>query len=401
MPKNKLRKDKLEKKEKTKEKEQTNEKDKIRIILITMIKNESKIILRNLESVVDFVDAICVCDTGSTDNTIEIVQNFFKKTKIPSKLAHHKWQDFGHNRSLSFDETVKFCKELKWDTEKTYGLILDGDNKLIHKPSFNRQELTENGYNLMMKTAYFIYYLPVILKLSRNWKSIGVTHEYWDDLSGEFDPYDIDHNDLYINDIGDGGSKGDKYERDIRLLKDELKIDPTNSRNWFYLGQSYFDIRRYDEAIETFDKRKTMGDNPFEVYKSYYNILISKINADKSEEEINKSFDECYKLFPFMLEPIYYLMECYLDKEEYEKAFNIGKLGIDIEMDDTFMTEYKIYDYKYKDDMIYVCIKNKKYGIAVKLALELLKNDKLDKEDINRIKENLNECLINLVKNDL
>ena len=390
----------MSKKKVTKDKIDKND-NKVRIILITMIKNESKIILRNLESVIDFVDAICVCDTGSTDNTIEIVQNFFKKTKIPTKLAHHKWQDFGHNRSLSFDETVKFCKELNWDTEKTYGLILDGDNKLVHKPSFNRQELTENGYNLMMKTPHFIYYLPVILKLSRNWKSIGVTHEYWDDLSGDFDPSDIDHNDLYINDIGDGGSKGDKYERDIKLLSDELKIDTTNSRNWFYLGQSYFDIRRYDEAIETFEKRKTMGENPYEVYKSYYNILISKINSNKSDEVINKSFDECYKLYPFMLEPIYYLMEHYLEKEEYEKAFNIGKLGIDIEMDDIYMTEFQIYEYKYKDDMIYVCIKNKKYGIGVKLALELLKNNKLDKEDIDRIKENLNECLINLVQNDL
>ena len=51
--------------------------------------------------------------------------------------------------------------------------------------------------------------------------------------------------------------------------------------------------------------------------------------------------------------------------------------------------------------MIYVCIKNKKYGIGVKLSLELLKNDKLDKDDKERIKENLDECLINLVKNDL
>ena len=57
------------------------DKNKVRIILIIMIKNESKIIERALKSVEDFVDAICVCDTGSTDNTIEIVKKYFKTLK--------------------------------------------------------------------------------------------------------------------------------------------------------------------------------------------------------------------------------------------------------------------------------------------------------------------------------
>lgn len=38
--------------------------------------------------------------TGSTDNTIEVVQNFFDKQALPGSVAHHAWQDFGHNRNL-------------------------------------------------------------------------------------------------------------------------------------------------------------------------------------------------------------------------------------------------------------------------------------------------------------
>lgn len=38
--------------------------------------------------------------TGSTDDTISIVKDFFKKQEIPGSVANHAWQDFGHNRNL-------------------------------------------------------------------------------------------------------------------------------------------------------------------------------------------------------------------------------------------------------------------------------------------------------------
>ncbi len=40
------------------------------------------------------------CPAGSTDKTVKVVQDFFKKQKLPGSVAHHSWQDFGHNRNL-------------------------------------------------------------------------------------------------------------------------------------------------------------------------------------------------------------------------------------------------------------------------------------------------------------
>ena len=47
------------------------------LCLNMIVKNESKIIRRLLESVAPYIDCYCICDTGSTDNTIEIIQTFF------------------------------------------------------------------------------------------------------------------------------------------------------------------------------------------------------------------------------------------------------------------------------------------------------------------------------------
>ena len=47
------------------------------ICLNSIVKNESAVILRMLQSVESIVDTYCICDTGSTDNTIELIKGFF------------------------------------------------------------------------------------------------------------------------------------------------------------------------------------------------------------------------------------------------------------------------------------------------------------------------------------
>lgn len=44
-----------------------------RIILLLMVKNESRIIERCLTAALPHVDAVSILDTGSTDNTVEIM----------------------------------------------------------------------------------------------------------------------------------------------------------------------------------------------------------------------------------------------------------------------------------------------------------------------------------------
>ena len=56
--------------------------EKIHVALLMMVKNEHKRLLVSLESTIGYVNSIVVYDTGSTDDTIEILQNFSAKYKI-------------------------------------------------------------------------------------------------------------------------------------------------------------------------------------------------------------------------------------------------------------------------------------------------------------------------------
>ena len=62
----------------------------VSICLNMIVKNEHKVIKRLMESVCSIIDCYCICDTGSTDDTIEIIETFFKKDTISVlfKCAH-------------------------------------------------------------------------------------------------------------------------------------------------------------------------------------------------------------------------------------------------------------------------------------------------------------------------
>ena len=61
------------------------------ICLNMIVKNEAKIIKRLLNSVLPIIDTYWISDTGSTDNTFEIIQNFFTERNITGKIINHKF----------------------------------------------------------------------------------------------------------------------------------------------------------------------------------------------------------------------------------------------------------------------------------------------------------------------
>ena len=64
------------------------------VCLNMIVKNESKIITRLLNSVLPIIDTYCICDTGSTDNTKEIIIEFFNEHGITGKIVEKPFKNF-------------------------------------------------------------------------------------------------------------------------------------------------------------------------------------------------------------------------------------------------------------------------------------------------------------------
>ena len=67
---------------------------KYRMLLNMIVKNESKIITRLFDSVLPIIDSYCICDTGSTDDTIKIIKAYFDSKGISGKIVEEPFVDF-------------------------------------------------------------------------------------------------------------------------------------------------------------------------------------------------------------------------------------------------------------------------------------------------------------------
>lgn len=331
-----------------------------KLILLLMIKNESRIIERCLAGALPHVDAVSVLDTGSTDNTMEVTQAALEAAGKPFHLVQEPFIDFGKSRTRSFQVAQELCARLEWDAETTYGLAVDADMVIVPSAEFRAYPLTLNGYSVIQANGLIKYYNMRLMKLSYPWKCVGATHEYWSgDPTGKI-PYEV----FYIDDRNDGGCKSDKFERDVRLLSAEIAEDPNNARAHFYLGQSLKDLGRFDEAIRMFKRRIELGGWYEEVWYAHYQIAKCHEHAGrihKMEQWMNKAFE----FHPRRAEPLYHLCRYFRDHSQHYKAYHYYLKGrhIPYPKDDVLFIEDNVYQglFEYENTILacYVTGKSK------------------------------------------
>lgn len=289
----------------------------VRLCLNMIVKNESKIIVRLLKSVVDIIDTYCIVDTGSTDSTIDIIMNFFNEYNISGKIISEPFQNFEYNRNFALESCLKYS-ELNAD----YILLLDADMVLTLNNYTNfKENLTLPYYYIFQGSESFYYKNVRIVKNEQNlFKYVGYTHEVI--VCSNNDAYHdiLPKDNIFIKDVGDGGSKNDKYIRDIKLLEKSIEEDPKNSRSYFYLANSYFDIGEYEKAINIYKKRIELNGWNEEIWYSYYKIGIAYKNMGFSSDFIINML-LAYEIIPNRLENIYEIISYYRKINRFKTAF--------------------------------------------------------------------------------
>ncbi len=301
------------------------------ICLVMIVKDESAIIRRCLDSVKPFIDHWVICDTGSTDDTKEIVRQTLKA--IPGTLYEDAWLDFGYNRTLSLERSRG---------KADYLLMLNAD-EVLHTAAEFRADLESDAYRLRYE-GDIDYALPLLLNATLDWRFVGVTHEHLhSDHARTIKTLCM----VTLRHMYDGGSRVNKFGRDIMLLTNALKEDPANSRYLFYLAQSYKDVGLHERALEFYHKRTEMGGWEEEVWYAGYQAGRMQHLLGQPWPVVLDSYLAAYQYRPTRLEPIYHIAKFYNETKQHHLAYPFAQLCREAPYPDDFLfIERNIYRYE-------------------------------------------------------
>ena len=258
------------------------------ICLNMIVKNESHIITKTLENLCSYVefDAYFISDTGSTDNTMDLIRAFFKERGIPGHIEQVSWRDFGFNRTLS----------LQMAFNKTdYLFIFDADDS-IHGDFRMPSELTHDAYQLKLGQS-FVYLRTLIVNNRKRWRFVGVLHEYIACVDKEESSISI-QGDYYVE-SGRSGSRNkdpNKYINDASVLERGFNEEMGNGTNGgggdralaerysFYCAQSWMDAgpAYIDKSIEWY--LRVLSQNNWAQEKYYSALCLGDLYNKKSDK---------------------------------------------------------------------------------------------------------------------
>ena len=255
------------------------------ICLNMIVKNESHIILKTLEKLCSKIQFSfwVICDTGSTDNTKEIICDFFKSKNIPGELYIDQWKNFAHNRTLALQRAYKKTDLL---------LVFDADDEIVGDIEMPRVNATiYDEYHLKFGSQAGTAYTRVLLiNNTKRFVYQSVLHEFICCLEPNATNTVIEGNYFVVS--GRSGNRSldpEKYLKDAKVLEAAhaealLKKDPLYYRYAFYCANSYKDYGSFEEAIKWYKITLSQGNWEQEKYMSCLSIYdcYDKLNQKET-----------------------------------------------------------------------------------------------------------------------
>jgi glycosyltransferase involved in cell wall biosynthesis len=278
-----------------------------------MIKNESHILKRCIESIKPLIDYFVFVDTGSTDSTLELINEILKD--LPGEVHQTTWKNFGYNRT----EAISFCKG-----KADYTAVVDADDiwNITKIP-----KLEGDCIKIYVNTGKESFDQVRLLKGDLDWKYVGARHAYPDTTGRSITTCDKS---IWIRSTQDGASWKDPNKFIKNAIELEMNFtENKDPRTLFYAAMSYKDAREYDRAKELFLRRTQMGGWIEEVWYSVFSIAMIDEDLNKLDDAIlgylkatNIDYDRA--------ENFTSIARCYRKKKLFKTGYEFAKQAMKV-----------------------------------------------------------------------
>jgi len=276
-----------------------------------IVRDAAEFVTETLTCALPFIDTWSIVDTGSVDNTAEIVQRFFDEHGIPGELHHRAWRGFGPNRT----EALELSRG-----RADYAFMLDADDLIEGTVPIDR--LTADCHTVRFG-PHHVYWRAAFFRLSRRWEYRGVVHEYAVCLDEESVTSRLEGDyHLVFRSLGTRGKDPKKFERDVELLLPDWEREP-DPRTAFYLGQSYRHGGQVEEAAQWYARRGSMQGWAEETFVALVELAHCYEQLQRDPADIVQAYTKAWEFRPERVEALYHLARFHLENKHSVEAYKV------------------------------------------------------------------------------
>ena len=320
--------------------------EKYKLGLSMIVKNEHHVIERLLNSVYKHIDYWIVVDTGSDDDTQNIIKNFFTVHNIPGRLIQSDWKDFSTARNLALEETEKCCE---------WGFWIDADEEFIPHENFDMKLALSNGVNqdtLSISTKYGAveYTRKNIWRCGKGYRWKGPIHEVLQVADEKPGGLIMGCHVLVKAEGSSWNNIQEKYAQHAKILEKYTEED--NDPRWvFYTAQSYRDSGNFIQAIDWYRKRANITDRGYseEIYIS--KLMIAKMAEILSwpKADVIHLYNEAHNVDSERGEAVKGLVKYLQEQKDWELAYVYSKYGLRYDKKSPYPSRVLFIDHKFYD----------------------------------------------------
>jgi len=303
--------------------------DRPRLGLAMIVRDEGAVLARCLDSVRHIIGWWTIVDTGSVDNTTDIIAE--KLGHIPGTLYRREWRNFAENRS----EVVALARGTA-----DYLLLLDADHEVMLE-GFDASLLRHDAYDIQVRDSV-THDMPYLVRGDLPWYYEGKTHEY---LTCDQPLERGSLRTLAIRHHADGGTRHEKFERDLRMLEEAFRDNPNDVRTVFYLAQTRQNMGDHSGALAAYRRRIELGGWDEEIFWSLYQS--AQILAARGEwSHAQTAYLAAYEFRPSRAEPLFRLAQAARGRGQFRTAKLFADQAASIRRPgDRLFVEHWVYDW--------------------------------------------------------
>lgn len=286
------------------------------LVIVIMIKNESSSIQATLNSyMAGGIQHFFIFDTGSTDDTIAIVQDYFKQHTVTYSIHQEPFIDFAQSRNRALELAEQCFSNAAFFIMPDAEWHLQYPNVLMQ---FCTQEKTQTTplYLLTIKMGGIEFTTARLFRVSAHIRFQGVVHEVPGQVADIKVPDPVC---FQVHSTVQGIAKSKlRWERDLVLLSNTLADKKDDPRTVFYLAQTHECLERWEEAYHLYQLRAKLPGWDEENFITYFRLGCLAERMSQNAEQAQVTWDQAMNYFlqafalrPHRIEPLVKMAQHY------------------------------------------------------------------------------------------